>query len=77
VTATEQQRSEWQEHAGDQVFAWRRSQLVRSGFPEHLAAQVAHDSRYDLHELTGLVDNGCSPELAFRILAPLEDDEAA
>jgi hypothetical protein len=61
----------------DDVFAWRRSQLVRSGFSHRLAAHVADDGRYDLHQLIELVEKGCPPELALRILAPLEGDEAA
>ncbi len=77
MTATQQQGPDRQECEGDEVFAWRRSQLVRSGFPEPLAARVAHDGRYDLHRLIELVDRGCRPELALRILAPLEEDEAA
>ena len=63
------------EHEG--VRAWRRSQLERSGFPTRLAARIAHDGRYDLHRLIELVEHGCPPELALRILAPLEGDEAA
>jgi hypothetical protein len=77
VNATQHQASESQGFERDEVFAWRQSQLVRSGFPEALATQVADDSRFDLHELIELIDNGCAPELAFRILAPLEEDEAA
>lgn len=65
------------EHARDEVFAWRRAQLVRSGFPQALAARLAHDGRYDLHGLIELVEHGCAPELALRILAPLEGNEAA
>jgi hypothetical protein len=65
------------EHRRDGVFAWRRSQLVRSGFSNRLAAQVADDGRYDLHQLIELVEKGCPPELALRILAPIEQDEAA
>lgn len=42
-----------------------------------LAARIAHDNRYDLHRLIELVERGCRPELALRILAPLEEDEAA
>jgi hypothetical protein len=61
----------------DDVIAWRRAQLVRSGFPQRVAAGVAHDGRYDLHRLIELVERGCPPELALRILAPLEGDEAA
>jgi hypothetical protein len=77
VTATRQQQSDWQSCEQDEVFAWRRSQLARSGFQEPFAAQVASDSRYDLHQLMELVDRGCPPELALRILTPLEEDEAA
>jgi hypothetical protein len=60
----------------DDVFAWRRSQLVRSGFPPRLAARVAGDGHYDLHRLIELVERGCPPELALRILAPLAGGEA-
>ncbi len=77
MTATQQQGPDRQECEGDEVFAWRRSQLVRSGFPEPLAARAAPDGRSDLHRLIELVDRGCRPELALRILAPLEEDEAA
>lgn len=61
----------------DDVFVWRRSQLVRLGFSELLATSVAHDGRYDLHELMGLVEDGCPPDLALRILAPLDDGGAS
>jgi hypothetical protein len=75
MNATQQRQPERHESERDGVVAWRRSQLERFGFPELLAAQAAYDDRYDLHELVGLVDSGCPPELAIRILAPLEEDE--
>jgi hypothetical protein len=53
------------------VNRWRRDQLVQSGFPLPLAARVARDPRFDLHRLIQLVEQGCPPELAVRILAPL------
>lgn len=56
---------------------WRRRQLEEAGFPPLLATVVARDSRYDLHGLLELLEHGCSPELAVRILAPLEEDAAA
>ena len=65
------------EREQDEVIAWRHAQLVHSGFAQRLAARVAHDGRYDLHRLIELVESGCPPELALRILAPLEGDEAA
>jgi hypothetical protein len=59
------------EAAGD-VVSWRRDQLTANGFPLPLAARVAADRRYDVHALIELVERGCPPELAERILAPLE-----
>lgn len=61
----------------DQVVVWRRAQLVQSGLPLPLAAPLAKDTRYDLHALIELLERGCAPELAVRILAPLNGDEAA
>jgi hypothetical protein len=55
------------------VVAWRRVQLVESGFPMRLAQELAADGRFDLHALIELVGRGCAPELASRILAPLEE----
>jgi hypothetical protein len=51
--------------------------LEQAGFSPLLAAYVSRDSRYDLHRLLELLEHGCSPELAVRILAPLEEDAAA
>ena len=59
------------------VVQWRRAQLLRAGLPRSLAARVARDERYDLHELVRLVGHGCAPALAVRILEPIEQDEAA
>ena len=56
---------------------WRREQLVHSGFPFPVAARLAKDSRYDLHALIELVERGCPPALAVRILAPLDDEDPA
>ncbi len=59
------------------VVRWRRKQLVQSGFPLPLAARLAADGCYDLHALIELVERGCPPELAVRILAPVEGEWAA
>jgi hypothetical protein len=59
------------------VVRWRREQLTDSGFPLSVAAQLAKDARYDLHALIELVEHGCRPELAVRIVAPLDDEVAA
>ncbi len=60
-----------------EVVSWRRERLVRAGFPRPLAARLAKDARYDLHALVELVERGCPPQLAVRILGPLESGEAA
>jgi hypothetical protein len=52
--------------------AWRLAQLDAAGFPAPLAAQLARDLDMDLHALLALVDRGCPPALAVRILAPLD-----
>lgn len=61
-----------------ELVTWRRDQLVDGGFRLALASQLARDERFDLHALIELVERGCPPELAVRILAPLDDglDEA-
>jgi hypothetical protein len=62
---------------GRVVDAWRRDQLVASGFPLPSARRLARDHRYDLHALLDLVERGCPPPLAERILAPLDEADAA
>lgn len=59
------------------VVDWRRMELEQCGFPRQLAARVARDERYDLHQLIQLVHEGCSPSLAVRILSPNEGTDAA
>jgi hypothetical protein len=58
------------------VVSWRRAQLLAHGFPLSLATSLAHDARFDLHALIELVESGCPPRLAARILAPLEGEVA-
>lgn len=54
------------------VRAWRRCRLLEYGFPPTLAQTLA-GQRIDLHALLQLVDRGCPPELAARILAPIDE----
>lgn len=60
--------------SGAEVVSWRRRQLVDSGFPRSLAHRLAGDPAYDLHALIELVERGCPPALAVRILAPLDQE---
>lgn len=59
----------------DDVTAWRQRQLVGAGFSAGLAARLAAASGFDLHDLLNLVDRGCPPELAARILEPIVESE--
>jgi hypothetical protein len=54
------------------VGEWRRRRLAAAGFEPALAAELAAEPAVDLHELLILVDRGCPPPLAARILAPLD-----
>jgi hypothetical protein len=53
------------------VLEWRASRLRDAGFEADLAATLA-GQRVDLHALLSLVDAGCPPDLAARILSPDE-----
>lgn len=55
--------------------SWRVALLSDAGFADEIAERVARDRGYDLHALLELVDRGCPPELAIRILAPLDGAE--
>lgn len=56
----------------DHWVRWRAERLVRAGFREPLAADLAEEGGVDVHALLELVDRGCPPDLAARILAPLD-----
>ena len=53
---------------------WTRRRLIAAGFEPRVASDLADDTRIDLHELLGLVDRGCRPALAARILWPLDEE---
>jgi hypothetical protein len=50
---------------------WRRTRLLEAGFEFDLATSLAREPSVDLHEVLDLVDRGCPPHLAARIVAPL------
>jgi hypothetical protein len=54
--------------------AWRRARLRNAGFDTALAEQLSGERGVDLHALIGLVERGCPPPLAARILAPLDHE---
>lgn len=51
----------------NEVIAWRLSQLESLGFTPDQAVSLAA-TRVDLHEVAKLIEAGCTPELAARIL---------
>ncbi|MGH2762099.1 MAG: hypothetical protein ACRDL4_13840 [Thermoleophilaceae bacterium] len=62
-------------HTAPDIVAWRCARLRRAGFHSELVEQLARED-VDLHALIGLVDRGCPPPLAARILAPLDHEGA-
>jgi hypothetical protein len=63
--------------AGGAIAGWRRELLLRAGFDTDLATCVAGDGAMDVHALIELVEAGCVPGLAVRILAPLEHERSS
>jgi hypothetical protein len=55
------------------VVTWRTERLIAAGLPAVRARSIAADCGYDLHALLSLIDRGCPPELAVRIIAPLDE----
>ena len=55
------------------IAEWRRERLLAAGFAPGSASRLAADCGVDLHALLELVDRGCAPDLAARILAPLDE----
>jgi hypothetical protein len=52
----------------DRVERWRANELERAGFSPDTAHILALRPDVDLHVAVGLIERGCSPELAAEIL---------
>jgi len=50
------------------VFRWRLEQLERAGYDECSALELASRSDVDLHVAVDMLQRGCDPKLALRIL---------
>jgi hypothetical protein len=61
---------------GGNLAEWRERRLLRAGVGGDLAASIASDCSMDLHAMIELVEHGCPPELAARILAPLDHERS-
>lgn len=47
---------------------WRESQLEKAGYPPEAATRLAVNHAVDLHDAIDLINNGCNPTLAERIV---------
>lgn len=61
---------------GGNLTGWREQRLLRAGVEADLAAVIAADCGIDLHAMIELVERGCPPKLAARILAPFDDERS-
>jgi hypothetical protein len=61
---------------GGNLAAWREQRLLRAGVEADLAAELAADCALDLHAMIELIERGCPPALAARILAPLDHERS-
>jgi hypothetical protein len=59
---------------GGDLTAWRKERLLRAGVDADLAASIASDCALDLHAMIELLERGCPPGLAARILAPFDHE---
>jgi hypothetical protein len=50
------------------VEQWRAEELERAGYPRVAAAELAKRVDVDLHRAAELLQRGCTPELALKIL---------
>jgi hypothetical protein len=50
------------------VEQWRAEELERAGYSAQAAAELAMRTDVDLHDAIGLLQKGCTPELALEIL---------
>lgn len=55
-----------------EIAAWRRARLIRAGFDERAASELSLERSVDLHAVLELIDRGAPPQLAARIVAPLD-----
>jgi hypothetical protein len=56
------------ETEAERVERWRMEELLRVGFDLESATLLASELEIDLHGATDMVERGCPPDLAARIL---------
>jgi hypothetical protein len=58
----------YQETETERIQRWRADELERAGYDESDAAELAGRSDVDLHLAVELLERGCPPSTALRIL---------
>ncbi len=53
---------------GDSVVRWREERLLHAGYDAEAALVIAFDREVDLHLAVSLLERGCPPDTALRIL---------
>lgn len=66
MTTTETNITKDSEQA--RIERWRADELQRAGYPRTAAVELAARPDVDLHGAVELLERGCEPELALRIL---------
>ena len=67
-TLREDAQASEQDPIETQVVRWRAETLARAGFAVAAADNLAASKHVDLHAAVRLVEHGCPPETALRIL---------
>jgi hypothetical protein len=57
-----------EETESERIERWRMEELERAGYPIESAICLAASPEVDLHFAVGLLEHGCEPELAVKIL---------
>jgi hypothetical protein len=52
----------------ERIQRWRAEELMRAGYAARAAGRLATRHDIDLHRAVSLVEQGCPPELAVKIL---------
>ena len=52
----------------ERVERWRADMLERAGYSAEQAAELAGRGDVDLHQAIGLIEKGCTPDVALDIL---------
>jgi len=59
---------EERETEAERILSWRLEELERAGYDARSAWELAERTDVDLHRAVGLVQHGCPPATALRIL---------